>query len=199
MVDLSSFKGIIFDMDGTLVDSMGAHVKAWEITCEEFNYPFDPEYHHSLGGVPTHKTAELLNARFNRQHNPATVAAFKKHTYDQLGHLPTLIDDTMKVFRQYIKSHPIAVGTGSDRKHAEWVLNHFNILEQLDALVTCDDVSNGKPHPETFLLAAKKMNVAPEHCVVFEDTNIGRQAAIDAGMTCIMVQDGKIADSPYCR
>ena len=195
MVDLSRFKGIIFDMDGTLVDSMGAHVKAWKITCEEFNYPFDPEYHHSLGGVPTHKTAELMNARYNQQHNPATVAAFKKQTYDKLGHVPALINETLSVFNHYVKTHPIAVGTGADRKYAQWVLGQYNILEQLKALVTSDDVRNGKPHPETFLMAAQAMNIEPTQCVVFEDTNMGRQAAVDAGMTCIMVQDGKIIDS----
>ena len=197
MVDLSSFKGIIFDMDGTLVDSMGAHVKAWEITCDEFNYPFDPEYHHSLGGVPTRQTVELMNARFNRQDDPSTVAAFKKQTYDKLGHVPALINDTIMVFRHYVETHPIAVGTGADRKYAEWVLGQHNILEHLTTLVTSDDVTHGKPHPETFLSAADGMKVAPEHCVVFEDTNMGRQAAIDAGMTCIMVQDGKIIDSQY--
>ena len=87
---------------------------------------------------------------------------------------------------------PIAVGTGSDRQHAQWVLSEHGILAQLDALVTADDVAHGKPHPETFVKAADSMNVAPHQCVVFEDTDMGKQAAIAGGMTCIMVKNGRI-------
>ena len=156
MIDLSRYEGIIFDMDGTLVDSMGVHVEAWQVTCREFGYPFDREYHHSLED------------------------------------LPALIEDTHIIFQRYIGSKPISVGTGSDRAHATWLLSQHNLLDPLHALVTSDDVAKGKPHPDTFLLAAKKMGIAPENCVVFEDTDMGRQAAVNAGMACIMVINGQV-------
>ena len=94
MVDLSRYKGIIFDMDGTLIDSMGAHMKAWEKTCEHFGYPFDLDYMYGLGGVPTMKTAELLNAKYNKQNDPQEVGQFKKNTWLAMDQTPTLIDDT---------------------------------------------------------------------------------------------------------
>ena len=195
MKDLSSFKGIIFDMDGTLVDSMGRHINAWQVTCEVFGYPFDANYIHSLGGVPTLETVEMLNAKYNIQNDVEEVAGFKKRASEKLPDIPMLIPDTLAVFNHYIKSHPISVGTGSDRQHAEWLLSHHNIIDQLKVLVTADDVKNGKPHPETFLMAAEAMHVAPEDCVVFEDTEMGQRAALDAGMTCVMVKDGKIVNS----
>ena len=192
MIDLSRYQGIIFDMDGTLVDSMGVHVEAWQVTCREFGYPFDREYHHSLGGVPTAETAVLLNKRYGCEHDPYAVAAFKKKVFDELEDLPALIEDTHIIFQRYIGSKPISVGTGSDRAHATWLLSQHNLLDPLHALATSDDVAKGKPHPDTFLLAAKKMGIAPENCVVFEDTEMGRQAAVNAGMACIMVINGQV-------
>ncbi|HAA99317.1 MAG TPA: carotenoid dehydrogenase, partial [Alteromonas macleodii] len=65
-------------------------------------------------------------------------------------------------------------------------------LAQLSALVTADDVTQGKPHPETFVRAAELMGVAPQHCVVFEDTDMGRKAAVDGGMACFMVDNTRL-------
>jgi HAD superfamily hydrolase (TIGR01509 family) len=72
------------------------------------------------------------------------------------------------------------------------VLNEHGLLAQLSALVTADDVTQGKPHPETFVRAAELMGVAPQHCVVFEDTDMGRKAAVDGGMACFMVDNGRL-------
>ena len=192
MVDLSRYKGIIFDMDGTLIDSMGAHMKAWEKTCEHFGYPFDLDYMYGLGGVPTMKTAELLNAKYNKQNDPQEVGQFKKNTWLAMDQTPTLIDDTYQIFNANLGSKKIAVGTGAERAGAETLLGHHGLLGKLDALVTSSDVVNGKPAPDTFLKAAESIGVAPEDCVVFEDTKIGFEAASRAGMDCIMVINGKV-------
>ena len=167
MIDLSNYKAIIFDMDGTLVDSMGAHIDAWQRTCKAFDYPFDRAYQHSLGGVPTIETVQLMNAKYGKNHNPSEVAVYKKQAFERLDHIPNLIQDTLEVFNHYKASMPIAVGTGSDKQHAQWVLDKHGLLSQLSALVTSDDVANGKPHPETFVRAAELMGVDPQFCVVF--------------------------------
>lgn len=86
----------------------------------------------------------------------------------------------------------IAVGTGSDKQHAQSVLDKHGLLSQLSALVTSDDVANGKPHPETFVRAAELMGVDPQFCVVFEDTEMGRKAALDGGMSCFMVENNRL-------
>lgn len=192
MIDLSAYQGIIFDMDGTLVDSMGAHLQAWEQVCDAFGYPYDFDYMHGLGGVPTQATVELLNEQYNLDHDPQLVAKKKHEFWLAMDHTPQPIRATIAVFHHYLGRKPIAVGTGAERAHAEKLLAQHQLLEQLGALVTASDVRHGKPHPETFLTAAQQLGVAPEHCVVFEDTEIGRQAAQRAGMDCILVKNGEI-------
>lgn len=192
MLDLSAYKGIIFDMDGTLIDSMGAHLDAWQQTCEAYGYPYDYDYMHSLGGVPTRKTVEILNEKYGLLHNPDEVAKTKREKWELMEHTPTIIEETMAVFDHYRPTLQIGIGTGAERPHAIHLLEHHGLLERLDALVTATDVTHGKPHPETFLTVAEKIGVAPGDCVVFEDTQIGYQAAMDAGMDCILVKAGKI-------
>ncbi|QJR81243.1 beta-phosphoglucomutase family hydrolase [Alteromonas pelagimontana] len=192
MVDLSAYKGIVFDMDGTLIDSMGAHIDAWKATCEAFGYPFDADYMYGLGGVPTRNTVKILNEKFGVSHSPDEVAQFKRNAWLKLDHTPELIAETIAVFHHYRPSLKIGIGTGAERRHAEQLLDHHGLLSQIDALVTASDVTHGKPHPETFLTVAQKIGVEPADCVVFEDTEIGLQAAKSAGMDCILVQAGKI-------
>lgn len=192
VIDLSQFDAIIFDMDGTLVDSMGSHLDSWEQVCLKFGYDFDREYMHSLGGVPTPETVRILNDKFGLDHNIDIVSNFKRQTWNAMGHEPTLIPSTTAIFHHYLGIKKIAVGTGSDRLHAEALLTTHDLFKHLDTLVTSTDVDNGKPHPETFLKAAQHVGVAPDKCVVFEDTVIGRQAALSAGMSCIMVENGKV-------
>ena len=103
-----------------------------------------------------------------------------------------MIDDTFAIFQYYRPLKHIGVGTGAERYHAETILRHHGLLNELDVLVTSSDVEHGKPHPETFLKVAHRMGVDPARCVVFEDTSIGEQAAIRAGMDCILVVDGKV-------
>ncbi|MBU2978096.1 beta-phosphoglucomutase family hydrolase [Alteromonas sp. C1M14] len=192
MIDLSHYKGIIFDMDGTLVDSMGAHLEAWQATCKHFGYPFDSDYIYSLGGVPTHQTAIILNEKYGYKADPKEVADYKMATRGRMNFVPSLIEETFAIFNHYRSSMKIAVGTGADRAHAEKLLSHLGIIDKLDALVTSSDVKNGKPFADTFLSAAQQMGLSPQQCVVFEDTDIGQQAAANAGMDCKLVVKGKV-------
>lgn len=192
MVDLSAYQGIVFDMDGTLVDSMPAHMEAWRVTCEHYGYPFDLDYMNSLGGVPTQQTVVVLNEKFGMDRNPVEVARFKRETWEDMKLEPVIIPATMAVFEHYRPTMAIGIGTGAERPHAEHLLSAHGLLARIDSLVTATDVTHGKPHPETFLTVAQQMGIEPAKCVVFEDTEIGRQAAIDAGMDCIMVKNGEI-------
>ena len=192
MVDLSSYQGIVFDMDGTLVDSMPAHMEAWRVTCENFGYPFDLDYMYSLGGVPTRQTVVVLNDKFSMDHDPSEVARYKRESWEAMNLEPVIIESTMAVFNHYRPHMAIGIGTGAERPHAEHLLTSHGLLERIDSLVTATDVTHGKPHPETFLTVARQMGIEPTKCVVFEDTEIGRQAARDAGMDCIMVNNGEI-------
>ncbi|MDU0353315.1 beta-phosphoglucomutase family hydrolase [Paraglaciecola aquimarina] len=192
MLDLTRYKAIVFDMDGTLIDSMGAHVKAWQQTCEYFGYEFDPEYMHSLGGVPTAQIAVLLNNKFALTHDPEVVAAKKRECWTALADDPSVIQQTCEVLDFYQGKLKMGIGTGSERKHALELLAKTGLDQKISTLVTASDVTNGKPHPETFLRVAELLGATPSECVVFEDTEIGRQAAEAANMDCILVKNGII-------
>jgi beta-phosphoglucomutase family hydrolase len=192
MMDLTCYKAIIFDMDGTLIDSMGAHIKAWQMACESYGYPFDAEFMHSLGGIPTKQTVVLLNQKFGLHHSPDEVAVKKREFWLSLDESPSIIEQTCAVLKHYKGKLKIGVGTGAERPHALDMLEKTGLIEQIEALVTASDVYHGKPHPETFLSVAQLLNTKPSECVVFEDTEIGRQAALAANMDCILVKDGQI-------
>ncbi|MGO4893432.1 HAD family hydrolase [Flavobacterium sp. W21_SRS_FM6] len=192
MPDLSRYKGIVFDMDGTLIDSMGAHGKAWQLTCEKYDYPYDGDYIHNLGGVPTREIVKLLNEKHGLDHDLDEVTETKRQAFLELDDKPTVIEDTFAVMKRYQGVLKMGVGTGSERGNAISMLTATGLLERLETVVTATDVLNGKPHGETFLTVALNMGIEPKDCVVFEDTEIGRQAAQNAGMDCIMVINGKI-------
>lgn len=192
MINLNQYQAIIFDMDGTLIDSMPGHGKAWRLTCERYGYPFDPAYMQSLGGVPTDQTVVLLNEKYQLQHDVAEVAAFKAATWEQMDEAPVLIPCTFEVLQHYLTTKKIGIGTGAEQSHALKMLRQTGLLALVPTVVTASDVTHGKPHPETFLTVAAQLGVAPEQCVVFEDTAIGQQAALAAGMDCILVQDGQL-------
>lgn len=192
MLDLTGYKAIVFDMDGTLIDSMGAHVMAWQHTCAHFGYGFDAEYMHSLGGVPTKQIAVLLNEKFNLEHEPESVAAKKREHWSKLADSPGIIEETCAILDHYQGQLKMGIGTGSEKQHALDLLEKTGINKKITALVTASDVSNGKPHPETFLRVAELLGVEPTECVVFEDTEMGRQAAEAANMDCILVKNGKV-------
>ncbi|GLR72210.1 beta-phosphoglucomutase family hydrolase [Agaribacter marinus] len=193
MIDLSKYKGIVFDMDGTLIDSMGSHLQAWEQTCQQFGLPFDRNYMYSLGGVPTINIAKRLNEKHGTAHNPSEIAALKKANWQVLDHNPDTISATVDILKDKHGKMPMGVGTGSERAHALELLENTGLLPYLDTVVSASDVTHGKPDPETFLTVAKNIGVAPQDCVVFEDTDIGREAAARAGMDCIMVLNGVLA------
>ncbi|KMT64603.1 HAD family hydrolase [Catenovulum maritimum] len=183
------YDAIIFDMDGTLVDSGRLHQNAWTLTLNKFGIPIEPELMRSLAGVPTKETVEILVEHFE--------IALKASTDEVNDYKEAIVQETIQ---NYVKptqlaefaldnlgKRPMAVGTGAYTEEAKLVLETCGLSHLIDYVVGADQVLNPKPAPDTFLRCAELMGMKPEQCIVFEDAKAGIKAAQDAGMDVIDV------------
>lgn len=182
-------RALIFDLDGTLVDSMPLHYEAWRTVCATQGLEFSEQEFYALAGVPSDRIFEILNERHGTKFNPAVDSHLKEQTY--LGKIDKLkpIEPVLAVAKAYHGVLPMAIGTGSPGVHSWEAVRSLGLDKYFSILISKNDVSAGKPDPETFLKCAAAMNVAPEYCQVFEDGDPGLKAAKAAGMMSIDVRE----------
>ncbi len=183
------YDALIFDMDGTLVDSGQLHEHAWTATLERYAIPIDRPLMRSLAGVPTKDTIGILLDTFKLQAKASLdeMNDFKEHWVHENMHKfvrPTALAD---IARRYHGKKPMAVGTGAYTQEAQTILQLCGLDHLVQHVVGADQVVNPKPAPDTFLRCAQLLGAVPENCVVFEDSVYGLQAAASAGMTGIDV------------
>jgi beta-phosphoglucomutase family hydrolase len=177
-----NFDAYLFDCDGTIVDSMPLHYKAWKQVFQEWNCEFSEERFYAWGGMPIVEIISTLNKEYGLSMPVEKVATRKENLYFEL--LPEL-QPVPEVVEHVFEMHgkiPLAVVSGSTRDSVVASLTTLKLLDRFDALVCAGEYRNSKPHPEAFLLAAEKLGVQPNTCLVFEDTDMGIQAATAAGM-----------------
>ena len=183
------FAGYIFDLDGTLVDTMPLHYAAWgeALAKAGLKDKLDEELFYKLGGVPSRKVAALLGKRHALELDP--VAVYKDKEVAFMGSLQKLelIAPVVEFARRVSRTHPVAVASGGTRDVVQSTLSKTGLAPLFPIVVTADDVEHGKPAPDMFLLAAKLMGVAPASCLVFEDGQPGIEAAEAAGMRHVFV------------
>jgi HAD superfamily hydrolase (TIGR01509 family) len=185
-----SFRGLIFDCDGTLVDSMPLHLKAWRAALEKHGFApdqFTLTMHHAYAGMPGVAIVADLNQKFATQLDPAEVEKDKVAWYLAHHHEVGEVKPVVDFARNQFGRTPMAVASGSDRKLVEMSLESLGIQQLFDVVITPEMVSAGKPAPEMFLLAAEKIGIPPHECLVFEDGHLGMQAAAAAGMAAVWI------------
>lgn len=189
---MSINKAFIFDMNGTLIDDMSFHLDVWfDFLNKDLgaNLPYEVVKSHMYG-----KNEEVIERIFGKGHyTPEEMAEFsieKERRYQAVykPHLKLIpgLEDLLSKAHQ--KSVPMAIGTAGIPFNVHFVVDNLDLKQYFRAIITADDVAYSKPHPETFLLAAKALNYAPENCIVFEDSPKGVETALNAGMPCIVIK-----------
>lgn len=182
------YAALLFDCDGTLADTMPAHFVAWTHVTQLHGLQFDEERFYALGGRPSHDILALLASEVGRELNLEEAVILKENTFLQQLHEVRAIDPVVDVARRAAGRIPTAVVTGGHRHICRQILEHVGIENCFDTLVASEDTSRHKPEPEPFLEAARRLEVDPARCVVWEDSDLGIEAARKAGMTWIDVR-----------
>jgi HAD superfamily hydrolase (TIGR01509 family) len=181
------FAAYLFDCDGTIADSMPLHYIAWKKALAERNCTFDERLFYALGGTPVAEIVSMLNERQGLNMPVEGVASRKEQLYlEQLPQLKAIPEVVEHIEAQHGRI-PFAVVSGSTRDSVKASLGSLQLLDKFDALICAGDYQKSKPDPEAFLLGAAKLGVAPAECLVFEDTEMGIQAATAAGMASVKV------------
>ncbi len=183
------FEAFIFDCDGTLVDSMPLHFRAWTASFEAngANFEFTEHDFYANAGVPDHDIVEKMNRLHGDRLDPGVIHEYKRDWFVQ--HLSELeaVPEVAAVVRELHGKKPIAVATGSELSIVDPELRHVELRKYFEVIITPADVERGKPAPDMFLLAAERLGVAPANCLVFEDGQAGIEAANAAGMASVFV------------
>jgi beta-phosphoglucomutase family hydrolase len=182
-------KGLIFDCDGTLADSMPLHWNAWHMITQRYGLHFPEDRFYSFGGVPARDILKLLAEEQGRSLDHIAVAHEKEEAYlTSLAQIEP-IHAVVEVAKANHGKIPMAVASGGTEKIIGQVLDHLKIRHLFDAVVTSEMVKNQKPAPDIFLEAARRIGVEPRFCRGYEDTDLGLQAIRAAGMEAVDVRE----------
>jgi beta-phosphoglucomutase-like phosphatase (HAD superfamily) len=184
-----SIKGLIFDCDGTLADTMPMHWRAWQAITERHRIHLPLERFYALGGVPSREIVKLLSAEQGLGLDHLAVAREKEAEYLPLIAQVEPINAVVGIARENFGKLPMAVASGGTHKSIERVLGHLGIRQLFQAVVSSEDVARQKPAPDIFLEAARRIGVAPAHCRAYEDTELGLRAIRAAGMQAVDVRE----------
>jgi beta-phosphoglucomutase len=197
-------KGFIFDLDGVIVDTAHFHFKAWKKTADELGFILTEELNEKLKGVSRiaslQKILEWANVLISQEQFDKMI--YEKNE-DYLEYVRKMTKNDIlpgvKDFVENLKFRGYPIGLGSASKNAKHILERVDLFNMFDAIVDGNSVTKAKPDPEVFLNAAKLLNIQPQDCIVFEDSEAGIQAANIAKMTSIGIGNPTILfEADYC-
>jgi beta-phosphoglucomutase family hydrolase len=181
-------RGLIFDCDGTLADTMPLHWHAWQMVTQRHGLHFTEDHFYSLGGIPSRDILKVLAAEQGRSLDHIAIAHEKEEAYLPLMSQIEPIHAVVEIARAHHGKIPMAVASGGSQKIIGMVLDHLKIWHLFNAVVTSEMVRNQKPAPDIFLEAARRLGVDPKFCRAYEDTELGLQAIRAAGMEAVDVR-----------
>lgn len=181
------FEGYIFDCDGTIADTMPIHYRAWCRAMEEFGGRFPEDLFYQLGGMPTAEIVRVLNEKFDLVLEVEAVVHRKERWYLESVHEVLPVMPVLEIARGMHGVKPLAIASGGHRAMVEATLKAIDSMDMFDAIVCAEDYERGKPFPDPFLEAARRIGVPPQDCLVFEDSPTGVEAAKAAGMHFVFV------------
>ncbi len=180
---LDQYHALIFDMDGTLIDTMSSHALAWEKAGKEIGYEVKGDVMYQLSGATSFTIAKAIMAQYQvPAHYLEQFVQIKREIATQIILDNATLLPAFDIVKTQFGKKPMALGTGSHRKLVELLFDHFQLTPYFQAVVDSEEVTKHKPDPETFLRCAEKLGMKPEHCLVFEDADLGVQAALAGGM-----------------
>lgn len=181
------FKALLFDFDGTVADTMAAHLKAWNLGLANYGLTLSREQHIAWAGRPTRNIVQLINEKHNTEISADEFLKQKEiHFFTSLSEVKE-VHSVVEIVKHYYGALPMAVVTGSRRAAVDRTLNHLGLTNYFGQLICAEDYVHGKPAPDCFLLGASRLGVRPSDCLAFEDAPLGIEAATSAGMNCLHV------------
>lgn len=181
-------KGLIFDCDGTLADTMPLHWRVWQALARKYGFKFSQERFYAIGGIPSRDIVKMLAREQGLRLDHLAIAREKEAAYLALVAQVEPINTVVGIAREHYGKVPMAVASGGTHRVIEQVLEHLGIRQLFKAVVTSEDVVNQKPAPDIFLEAARQLGVPPQLCRAYEDTNVGLEAIHAAGMEAVDVR-----------
>lgn len=180
----------IFDLNGTIVDDMRFHQDAWHQVLQELGSTLSREaVIHELYGKDEELLARIFGASSPIVKDVASITARVEKKYQDIVRGKLQAIHGLPEFLNKLKRHDklMAIGTGASPLNTEFIVRQLNIAHLFDVIVKSDDVSLGKPDPETYLKIMSSLSVSASDCIVFEDAPSGAQAALRAGMECVVI------------
>jgi len=186
---LASFDAVLFDMDGTLIDTESAYLEEWVRAAKLQGFEITQDLWHQMLGRPTIDCHRLVQDAFGAGFNLDMFATeYRSRLNDRLqDHVPIMPGVLNLLQDLKVQGTPLAVATSATRKSAEAYLSTAGLRDYFSHVITRDDVEQGKPHPEPFQKAAGALSVTPERCLAMEDTEAGIRSAHGAGAIPIMI------------
>lgn len=183
-------KGIIFDMDGVIVDSEPLHFQIEKEMLEELGGTMDEKEHASFVGTTDYKMWSVFKDRFNLEPSVEELVDIKKRRFAKNIDKIELVDNVSDLITTlYSEGYALGLASSNNKKTVHSIVHKFQLNKYFKVIISGEEVSNGKPNPEIFIEAAKAMDLKPEECLVIEDATNGIIAANSAGMKCIAIRN----------